>query len=118
MGRTWSQQPLRRLRRHLPMNGEDLVLSLDEGTTGATAVAVGMDGDVRGKGYQEITPHHPRPGWGGHDPNEIWSAVQLSAERPLDDAGARTPPVPPVGLPHPPQTLRIWDRKTLGPVRP
>src|SRR5260370_37310190 len=90
MGRTWSHQPLRRLRRHLPMNGEDLVLSLDEGTTGATAVAVGMDGDVRGKGYQEITRHYPRPGWVEHDPNKIWSGVHLRAKRALDDAGATT----------------------------
>jgi len=28
-----------------------VVLSLDGGTTGATSVAVGMDGLVRGKGY-------------------------------------------------------------------
>jgi len=32
----------------------EIVLSLDEGTTGATAVAVGMDGQVKGKGYAEI----------------------------------------------------------------
>src|SRR5260370_6148414 len=118
MGRTWSRQPVRRLRRHLPMNGEDLVLSLDEGTTGATAVAVGMDGDVRGKGYQEITQHYPRPGWVGHDPNEIWSAVQLSAKRALDDAGARTRHVRAVGITKQRETLLKWDRKTLEPIAP
>src|SRR5260370_22654081 len=118
MGRTWSRQPVRRLRRHLPMNGEDLVLSLDEGTTGATAVAVGMDGDVRGKGYQEITQHYPRPGWVGHDPNEIWSAVQLSAKRALDDAGAGTRHVRAVGITNQRETLVMWDRKTLEPIAP
>src|SRR6266851_1728509 len=110
MGRTWSDQPL--------MNGEDLVLSLDEGTTGATAVAVGMDGDVRGKGYQEITQHYPRPGWVEHDPNEIWSAVQLSAKRALDDAGATTRDVRAVGITNQRETLVMWDRKTLQPIAP
>ncbi len=100
------------------MNGEDLVLSLDEGTTGATAVAVGMDGDVRGKGYQEITQHYPRPGWVGHDPNEIWSAVQLSAKRALDDAGAGTRNVRAVGITNQRETLVMWDRKTLEPIAP
>ena len=100
------------------MNGEDLVLSLDEGTTGATAVAVGMDGDVRGKGYQEITQHYPRPGWVEHDPNEIWSAVQLSAKRALDDAGAGTRNVRAVGITNQRETLVMWDRKTLEPIAP
>ncbi len=100
------------------MNGEDLVLSLDEGTTGATAVAVGMDGDVRGKGYQEITQHYPRPGWVEHDPNEIWSAVQLSAKRALDDAGATTRDVRAVGITNQRETLVMWDRKTLQPIAP
>src|SRR5207247_2261312 len=55
----------------LPMNGEEVVLSLDEGTTGATAIAVGIDGEVRGKGYEEIAQHYPRPGWVEHDATEI-----------------------------------------------
>src|SRR5260370_20088892 len=85
-GNKESDQPLRRLRRHLPMNGEDLVLSLDEGTTGATAVAGGMDRDLRGKGYQEITQHYPPPGWVEHHPNEISSRVQLSPARAHPDS--------------------------------
>ncbi len=33
-----------------PVAERGVVLSLDEGTTGATAIAVGLDGEVRGKG--------------------------------------------------------------------
>src|SRR5258708_27799527 len=93
-----------------------VVLSLDEGTTGATAVAVGMDGQVRGKGYKEITQHYPQPGWVEHDAEEIWSAVQLSARGALDAAGAKPADVRAVGITNQRETLVAWDRKTLKPL--
>src|SRR5947209_14960314 len=105
-------------RSRLPMNGEEVVLSLDEGTTGATAVAVGMDGEVRGKGYEEITQHYPRPGWVEHDPNEIWSAVQASAKLALEAAGAGARDVRAVGITNQRETLVLWDRDALEPIAP
>ena len=98
------------------MNGKGVVLSLDEGTTGATAVAVGLDGLVVGKGYAEITQHFPRPGWVEHDADEIWSAVQTSAQKALDAAGAKPHDVRAVGVTNQRETLVLWDRRTLQPV--
>src|SRR5437667_10180879 len=105
-------------RSPLPMNGEEVVLSLDEGTTGATAVAVGLDGEVRGNGYEEITQHYPRPGWVEHDPAEIWSAVQVSARRALEAANAQSRDVRAIGITNQRETLVLWDRKTLQPIAP
>jgi len=93
-----------------------VVLSLDEGTTGATAVAVGTNGQVRGKGYSEITQHYPQPGWVEHDAEEIWSAVQLSARGALDAAGAKPADVRAIGITNQRETLVAWDRKTLKPL--
>src|SRR5260370_39478701 len=93
-----------------PVAERGVVLSLDEGTTGATAIAVGMDGEVRGKGYEEIAQHYPRPGWVEHDANEIWSAVQLSARRALDSAGASPRDVRAIGITNQRETLVLWDR--------
>ena len=93
-----------------------VVLSLDEGTTGATVVAVGMDGQVRGKGYSEITQHYPRPGWVEHDAEEIWAAVQRSAQDALDAAGAKPGDVQAIGITNQRETLVAWDRKTLKPL--
>ncbi|HEY2597645.1 MAG TPA: glycerol kinase GlpK [Candidatus Dormibacteraeota bacterium] len=93
-----------------------VVLSLDEGTTGATAVAVGMDGHVRGKGYSEITQHYPQPGWVEHDAEEIWSAVQVSARDALEAAGANPGDVRAIGITNQRETLVVWDRKTLKPL--
>ena len=98
------------------MADRTVVLSLDEGTTGATAVAVGMDGQVRGKGYSEITQHYPQPGWVEHDAEEIWSAVQGSARGALHAAGAKPSDVRAIGITNQRETLVAWDRKTLKPL--
>ena len=93
-----------------------VVLSLDEGTTGATAVAVGMDGQVRGKGYLEITQYYPQPGWVEHDADEIWSAIQASARGALEAAGAKPSDVRAIGITNQRETLVAWDRNTLKPL--
>jgi glycerol kinase len=95
-----------------------VVLSLDEGTTGATVVVVGIDGAVRAKGYREITQHYPQPGWVEHDALEIWSAVQSAAQDSLREAGAKPGDVRAVGITNQRETLVAWDRKTLEPLAP
>jgi len=95
-----------------------VVLSLDEGTTGATVVVVGMDGAVRAKGYREIMQHYPQPGWVEHDALEIWSAVQAAARDSLHQAGAKPGDVRAVGITNQRETLVAWDRKTLEPLAP
>ena len=94
------------------------MLSLDEGTTGATAAVVGLDGEVRAKGYREITQHYPRPGWVEHDALEIWAAVQLSAKDALHGAGVTPADVRAVGITNQRETLVVWDRRTLEPLGP
>ena len=100
------------------MTERGVVLSLDEGTTGATAVVVGLDGEVRGKGYREIAQHYPRPGWVEHDPLEIWSAVKFSAQQALQNAGVTAADVRAVGITNQRETLVLWDRRTLEPIGP
>jgi glycerol kinase len=92
---------------------EAVILALDQGTSGSTAVAVGMDGAVAGKGYREITQHYPRPGWVEHDPEEIWESVLAAAEDALRAAGRETGEVRAIGITNQRETLVLWDRKTL-----
>ena len=95
-----------------------VVLSLDEGTTGATAVVVGLDGEVRSKGYREITQHYPQPAWVEHDALEIWAAVQAAALDALRAAEATPGDVQAVGITNQRETLVVWDRRTLEPLAP
>jgi len=75
-----------------------------------------MDGQVRGKGYAEITQHYPQPGWVEHDAEEIWSAVQGSARGALETADARPGDVRAIGITNQRETLVAWDRNTLKPL--
>src|SRR5437879_3765883 len=64
-----------------------LVLALDQGTTGSTALLVDEGGKVLGRGYREIPQIFPQPGWVEHDPEVIWtmtlSAACTSPIRPM-----------------------------------
>ena len=95
---------------------EPLILALDQGTTGSTAVAVGTDGVVRGKGYREIRQHYPRPGWVEHDPAEIWESVKAAAADALKAAEAGPREVAAIGITNQRETLVLWDRATLRPL--
>ena len=79
---------------------------------------MGTDGEIRGKGYTEITQHYPRPGWVEHDANEIWSAVEASAHAALEHAGVTRSDVVATGITNQRETLVLWDRKTLEPISP
>jgi glycerol kinase len=81
-------------------------------------VVVGAGGDVRGKGYREITQHYPQPGWVEHDAEEIWASVQATALEALGAAGARPADVQAIGITNQRETLVLWDRKTLKPLSP
>ena len=92
------------------------VLALDQGTTGSTALVVGDDGQVLGRGYQELPQYYPQPGWVEHDPAEIW-ATQLAAAR-AALARARVAPrdVTAIGITNQRETTLLWDRRTGLPV--
>ena len=87
------------------------VLALDQGTTGSTALLVGDDGVVRGRGYREIRQHYPRPGWVEHDPEEIWEATVAAARAAL---GAERPVA--VGITNQRETVVVWERATGIPL--
>ena len=64
------------------------VLALDQGTTGSTALLVGDDGSIRGRGYYELHQHYPHPGWVEHDPDAIWETTIAAAR---DAMGSERP---------------------------
>ncbi len=75
---------------------------------------MGLEGEVVGKGYREITQHYPRRGWVEHDLDEIWSAVQASWHEALNGAGD----VRAIGITNQRETLALWNPKTLEPIAP
>jgi glycerol kinase len=95
---------------------EPLILALDQGTTGSTALLLDRRGRVRGRGYAELPQHFPRPGWVEHDPDEIWTSVLTSLAGALSEARAKPAAVAAIGVTNQRETTLLWDRKTGEPL--
>ena len=89
-----------------------LVLALDQGTTGSTALVVDEGGRVLGRGYREITQHFPQPGWVEHDPEEIWNATLAAGREALAAARAAGRDLAGLGITNQRETTVLWDRRT------
>lgn len=98
-----------------------LLLAIDAGTTGITALVVTKAAQVVARGYREFPQYFPADGCVEHDLGEMWSAT-LSATREALDAldvsglGNRSDLVA-VGVTNQRETLCLWDRETLGAPR-
>ncbi len=46
----------------------DIILAIDQGTTGTTVMLIDRQLQVIARGYTEIKQHYPQPGWVEHDP--------------------------------------------------
>ncbi|MGH7949623.1 MAG: FGGY family carbohydrate kinase, partial [Candidatus Binataceae bacterium] len=76
----------------------DLILAIDQGTTGTTALALDPAGRIRGRAYREIRQYYPRPGWVEHDPEEIARSVTSTAKRAMAAARAGAGDVNAIGI--------------------
>ena len=51
------------------------LLSIDQGTTGSTALLLSPAGQILARANHEFPQHFPKPGWVEHDLEEIWKSV-------------------------------------------
>ncbi|HEY8833478.1 MAG TPA: FGGY family carbohydrate kinase, partial [Gemmatimonadaceae bacterium] len=89
------------------------VLAIDQGTTGTTALVLGADGKIAGRGYQEITQHYPQPGWVEHDAEEILERTLIAAREAIS-ASRVSPDV--IGITNQRETIVVWHRDTGKPL--
>jgi len=93
-----------------------VVLAIDAGTTGITALVISERGSVWARGQREFQQHFPRPGWVEHNPHEIWEAAQIAVRAALDGAGLRARDCAAIGITNQRETTVLWDRRTLEPI--
>ncbi len=92
----------------------DLILAIDQGTTGTTCLVVqaGKQGlAVRGRGYAEIPQHFPKPGWVEHDLDAIWRSVEHAARAALEVARAQPKDLAAIGITNQRETTGLWDKQ-------
>ena len=92
------------------------ILSIDQGTTGTTALLVDVQGNIIAQGYQEFTQYYPHPGWVEHDPEEIWNATLQAIDALFAKENALN--IVAIGIANQRETTLVWDRKTGKPIYP
>ena len=97
----------------------ELILAVDQGTTGTTVLVVQPDGTILGRGYREHPQHFPQPGWVEHDPEAIWRTVLESTTEAMAAAGVVARDLAAVGITNQRETIVAWDATTgraIGPT--
>ena len=94
----------------------DLILAIDQGTTGTTVFVIDARGKIRGRAYGEIHQFYPKPGWVEHDPEEIYRSVVALSKKALKAARARVTDVAAIGITNQRETFVVWVRKSGRPL--
>src|ERR1700722_19938128 len=93
-----------------------LILAIDQGTTGTTALVVSLEGETLGRVTVEFPQHFPKPGWVEHDANDIWSSVGRAVTGALEAAKVVGSAIRAIGITNQRETTLVWDRKTGKPI--
>lgn len=94
----------------------DLVLAIDQGTTGTTALIIDSSIRVLARKNVEFPNHYPRPGWVEHDVEEIWRSVGEAVLGALVDADVDAHRIAAVGITNQRETALFWERDTGRPI--
>ncbi|TYO96376.1 glycerol kinase [Geothermobacter ehrlichii] len=92
-----------------------LILAIDQGTTGTTALLVDGDLHIRDRVNVEFPQHFPQPGRVEHDPEEIWTSVRAAVTGLLERADCRATDIAAIGITNQRETVLIWERESGRP---
>jgi glycerol kinase len=93
---------------------QDLIVAIDQGTTGTTVLLVDATRTVRGRGYREFAQIYPHPGEVEHDPEAIWTSVLGALGDALVGVDARR--IAALGITNQRETTVLWERAGGRPV--
>ena len=94
---------------------KDLVLAIDQGTTGTTALVVDANLKVLGSVNREFPQHFPKSGWVEHELEDIWASVNETVATVLKEGSFDPNRIAAIGITNQRETVGIWDRKTGEP---
>lgn len=89
---------------------KDIVMSIDEGTTGVTVVLLDRTLNLLAKVNNEFPQHYPQPGWVEHSPEEIWECTLKTIEETVRLADIDPERIAAIGITNQRETTVLWDR--------
>jgi glycerol kinase len=96
------------------LNDLDLILAIDQGTTGTTVLVVDGRFVVRARAYRELPQIYPRPGEVEHDPEVIWASVLAAIAEAVQ--GLDLARLCAIGITNQRETTLLWERESGRPV--
>ena len=90
----------------------DLVLAIDQGTTGSTIALMDADGGLLTSINHEFPQIFPKPGWVEHDPESIWESVLKGLAAIFVDGRYSPKDVSAIGITNQRETAVLWDAET------
>ncbi len=95
---------------------KNLILSIDQGTTGTTVLLLDRELNLLAKKNNEFPQHYPQPGWVEHDSEEIWQSTVKTIQEVLEASKADPNQIAGIGITNQRETTLIWNRETLKPI--
>ena len=96
------------------------ILAIDQGTTSSRAIlfAASAAGGLTpvAQAQAEFAQRFPNPGWGEHDPADLWSTVASTARAAIEKANATGTDIAAIGITNQRETTILWDRATGQPL--
>ena len=90
----------------------DLVLAIDQGTTGSTIALMDASGRLLTSVNHEFPQIFPQPGWVEHDPESIWESVEKGFSAVFADGTYEAADVSAIGITNQRETAVLWDAET------
>ncbi len=95
---------------------KDLILSIDQGTTGTTVLLITKKLKILEKCNREFPQHYPKPGWVEHKPEEIWECTIRCIQDALRVADIDPDRIAAIGITNQRETTVVWNAKTCHSV--
>jgi len=92
------------------MSGK-LILAIDQGTTGTTALVIDDQLTIRGKATREFRQVFPKPGLVEHEATAIWESVEASVGAALKAAKVAPSALTAIGITNQRETTCLFDRR-------
>lgn len=92
------------------------ILAIDQGTTSSRAVLLDQSGNWINSASKTFSQIYPKPGWVEHNPNEIWSSVELAIRDLVSKCDISVSEIACIGITNQRETVVAWDSKNMLPL--
>ncbi len=92
----------------------ELILAIDQGTTGTTALLMDRNLNRISDASIDFEQHFPKPGWVEHDLEDIWSTVLQTIGEVTRHQDLRK--IAAIGITNQRETICFWDKRTGKPI--